>query len=199
MTHGNSVVRCLSRAALSLGGLWLANCMANVPAPKAQELPDTNWTLSALDGKPPLAGSSITLSFASGRVQGTDGCNRYSGPYTASGLTLVIGPEVVATMMACEPELMQQSSAYMQAIVSARSYRIGAGELQLLDSGGKLLARFAAKAQGLAEYRGALRAPGRRGARVNIDKLAESAHVARHVPVARGPWSIMVVRDAAAM
>ena len=122
MTHGNSVVRCFSRAALSLGGLWLANCMANVPAP----------------------------SFASGRVQGTDGCNRYSGPYTASGLALVIGPELVATMMGCEPELMQQSSAYMQAIVGARSYRIGAEELQLLDSSGKLLARFAAQAQGLA-------------------------------------------------
>ena len=140
MTHGNSVVRCVGRAALSLGGLWLASCMANVSAPKAQELPDTNWTLSALDGKPPLAGSRITLSFASGRVQGTDGCNRYSGPYTASGLALVIGPEVVATMMGCEPELMQQSSVFMQALTATRNYRFAGGELQLLDSSGKLLA-----------------------------------------------------------
>ena len=150
MTHGNPVVRCFGRAALSLGGLWLASCMASVPAPKAQELPDTNWTLSALDGKPLLAGSSITLSFASGRVQGTDGCNRYSGPYTASGLALVIGPEVVATMMGCEPELMQQASTYMQALMSARGYRVEGGELQLLDAAGKLLARLTAPTRELA-------------------------------------------------
>ena len=138
MTHGNSVVRCVGRAALSLGGLWLASCMANVPAPKAQELPDTNWTLSALDGKPPLAGSRITLSFASGRVQGTDGCNRYSGPYTASGSALTVGPDVAATMMGCEPALMQQASVFMQALMGSRNFHIDGNRLELRTPDGTL-------------------------------------------------------------
>ena len=138
MTHDNPVVRRFGWAALSLGSLWFASCMANVPAPKAQELPGTNWTLSALGGKSPLAGSNVTLSFASGRLQGTDGCNRYSGPYTASGSVLTVGPDVAATLMGCEPALMQQAGVFMQALMGSRNYHIDGNRLELRTPDGTL-------------------------------------------------------------
>jgi len=113
-------------------------------------LAGTAWILSTLHGRSLVAGSTVTLRFEGDRVQGSDGCNRYSAPYAASGSTLEVGPAIASTRMACAQPLMDQAEAFMRVLAQARAYRIQAGQLELLTADGKLLARHAPQPQTLA-------------------------------------------------
>ena len=136
------VVRRAGLGLLATVAAGVASAAAD-PAPAvASPLEGTNWTLAEAAGEAPLAGSTATLSFGQGQVQGTDGCNRYSGPYALAGSALRIGPNLAATMMACPQEVMERAGAFMDALIGARGYRIGNGQLQLLAADGKPLARF---------------------------------------------------------
>ena len=86
----------------------------------------------------------MTLAFESGRISGTDGCNRFSGPYTVADTRLKIGPEVVSTQMGCPSEVMRLASSYMSALLSAKGYRIGNEKLQLIDAADTVIAAFIA-------------------------------------------------------
>jgi heat shock protein HslJ len=134
-----------SRAVLGLLATLTA-CVAqtvNQPAPvDASPLEGTHWTLVEAAGQGPVANSDATLGFESGRVQGTDGCNRYSGPYAQTGSALRIGPNLASTRMACPPEVMARADAFMKALIETRSLLVRDGELQLLAEDGKPLARF---------------------------------------------------------
>jgi heat shock protein HslJ len=63
--------------------LPVSEVLAADPSNEPAALNDTAWTLSALPGRMLVPGSQVTLQFANGTVQGTDGCNRYNAPYTA--------------------------------------------------------------------------------------------------------------------
>jgi heat shock protein HslJ len=141
------------RAGLCLLATVVA-CVAYVapnPAPEGvSALEGTNWTLVDVGGQIPVAGSKVTLSFGNGGVQGTDGCNRYSGPYALTGSALRVGPNLASTRMACPQDVMAHADAFMNALLNTRSYRIGHGELYLLAEDGKPLARFKGAAGRLA-------------------------------------------------
>jgi len=137
-------------AAVLASGGFLSACTAMSPAADTPELNGTAWVLTALPGQALLPDASVTARFEGGRVQGTDGCNRYSSPYTLDGSTLQVGPRGVSTQMACAPAVMKQADAFMSALAGARSNRIAAGELQLLTAGGTVLATLAAQSQALS-------------------------------------------------
>ena len=139
----------LAIASITLSTL-LSACAAVSPAADAPSLDGTAWVLSALTGRSLLRGSSVTLRFEAGRAEGTDGCNRYTAPYASTGAMLKVDPTGIATQVACPPEVMQQADAFMSSLTGARSYRVDAGELQLLGADGALLASFAPQAQGVA-------------------------------------------------
>lgn len=128
----------------------LAACTSVPTAAHPPELNGTAWVLSSLSGRAPVAAGSPTLRFEGGSVQGTDGCNRYTVPYTATGSTLQVGPKGASTQMACPPAVMEQAQAFMSALTQARTYRIASGQLQLLKADGTVLATFAAQSQALA-------------------------------------------------
>lgn len=128
----------------------LAACTAMSPAPDQPPLNGTAWVLSALPGQSLLAESTPTLRFEGGRASGTDGCNRYTAPYTVTGATLEVSPKGASTQMACPPLVMKQATAFMSALTQARAYRIAAGKLELLAADGAVLATFAAQSQSLA-------------------------------------------------
>lgn len=130
--------------------LFLAACTAMSTADSPAGLDGTAWVLSALPGQALVAGTSVTTSFEGGRIQGTDGCNRYTAPYTAAGRTLQVGPRGASTLMACPPEVSKQADAFMSALTRASAHRIEAGRLQLLAADGAVLATFDAQSQGLA-------------------------------------------------
>ena len=128
----------------------LTACAAISPPDKTPALDGTNWVLTALPGRVMIAESFVTLRFEDGRVNGSDGCNRYSGTYTASDMQLQFDGNMVTTMMACADPLMEQASAYMAMLAQVRSYRIAAGQLILLSADDALLANLNRQDQELA-------------------------------------------------
>lgn len=128
----------------------ISGCTAMPPPADLPELAGTAWTLSSLAGHAPVAGSVVTLRFDGGRVQGTDGCNRYTAPYTVAGPTLQVAPNMATTRMACPPEIARQAEAYVGALAQAHSYRVAGGELRLIAADGGVLATLAAQSQHLA-------------------------------------------------
>ncbi len=137
-------------AALLASGGILSACTAMSPAGDPSGLTGTAWVLSSLPGQTLQPDATVTARFEGGRVQGTDGCNRYTAPYTVAGATLQVGPRGASTQMACPPAVMKQAEAFMRALAGARAYRVAAGELQLLTADGTVLAMLAAQSQALA-------------------------------------------------
>ena len=83
-------------------------------------------------------------------MQGTDGCRRFSSPYTTKGSSIQIGPTGVTTRMACLPDVTKQAEAFAASLAGARTYRVSAGQLQLVGADGAVLSTLAAQSQSLA-------------------------------------------------
>jgi heat shock protein HslJ len=129
----------------------LLTACAGQPAAQTDPLVDTSWLLETLSGQAPVAGTAITLSFGAGsRLAGSDGCNQYNAAYTLSGSNLTVKPPIATTLMACADDVMQQGSAYIEALGKVATYQMTAGKLSLSDSGGNELATFGAQSTDLA-------------------------------------------------
>ena len=139
----------LAVASLALAGL-LSACATMSSAADAPSLDGTAWVLSSLPGRALVPGTTATLRFEGGRAGGSDGCNRYSAPYKVAGAKLEVLPSGASTMMACPPETMEQSRAFLSALAGTRNYRVVDGRLQLLAADGVVLANFAPQSQQLA-------------------------------------------------
>lgn len=99
------------------------------------------WRLAQL-GDEPIGQSEAQLQFdrSSGRVSGSGGCNRVSGSFTRSGITLKIG-QLASTRMACaDPTRSANEAQFLSALQSTTSYRLAPGRLALLDAGGRTVA-----------------------------------------------------------
>lgn len=116
-------------------------------------LEQTAWVLTELTGREPLKNTQITLSFANGKLSGSDGCNRFHSSYAVKGEELAIDPRVASTRSACPEPIMEQASAFMRALGSTRSARLDAEQLSLLDESGASLATFTAQPAELAGAR----------------------------------------------
>lgn len=92
------------------------------------------WVVEEIDSTGIIKGSQLTLNFsAEGRVSGKASCNIYTGKYVLSGESLRIGP-TAATMMACEPRLMQQEQAFLARLETIRRFDLAADGALLLIS-----------------------------------------------------------------
>lgn len=143
--------RAYGAALAAIAAAWVIAVASTPAAAEQATLEDSSWALASLAGGAPIALPGPTARFASGRVQGSDGCNRYSVPFTATGPSaLSVGRNAAVTRMACPAELARQASAFIDALTGAASYRLEAGELQLLAADGAVLASFVAQSQSLA-------------------------------------------------
>ena len=136
--------------ALLLAGFLTACSAMPSTSSETPSLEGTAWILSALSGQTLPPGQMATLRFEGGKASGSDGCNRYSAPYTSTGRSLEISPRGISTMMACPPEMMQLASDYTTALGNSRAWRIEGGQLQLLAADGRTLATLAAQPASLA-------------------------------------------------
>jgi heat shock protein HslJ len=136
-------------ASIASAALLIA-CATVSRAADSPSLDGTAWVLSSLPGRELLAGARATLRFGDGRASGTDGCNRYALSYTTSGSSVTIDASGISTRMACPPEVMEQAAAFTARLTSARSYRVEAGQLELLGDDRTLLATFAPQRQAVA-------------------------------------------------
>ena len=137
-------------ATLLAASTALSACTAVPSAADPPPLRGTAWVLSSLPEQTLVAGATATARFDDNRVSGSDGCNRYSAPYAASGPSLRIGPQGPRTKMACAPEVMRQADAFMGALERTGAYRVAGGSLQLLAADGRAVAEFVAQPQALA-------------------------------------------------
>ena len=137
---------------LCTGLFILAACASAAPAQGAPaRLPGTAWNLSTLSGKNLVTGSSITALFTSdGKVGGSSGCNEYSGTYTTSVSTIQISSPLASTMKACAQEIMDQETAYLQALGNVKTYSISGNQLTLGDNNQKPLLVYQVQSQDLA-------------------------------------------------
>ncbi len=133
-----------------LGAIGLGGCASTKTANEPASLEGSAWVLASLPGRSPVPGATPTARFETGRVAGSDGCNRYSMPFTARGSLIEIGPGGPASLMACPQSTMEQAEAFRTALRTARSFRHGAEALELLDANGAIVATFAAQASALA-------------------------------------------------
>ena len=135
---------------LGLAVLPFAAGSAATPRALGFKLDGTSWILSTLAGRTQIGHSRITLIFDAARISGTDGCNQYNGPYSAAETHLTIGPEVLSTQMGCPAKIMRLASSYMSVLLGANAYRIGDGQLLLMDATGAVLATFVPSTKPLA-------------------------------------------------
>lgn len=139
-------------AGLSLSAaLGLAGCASKPSVTQSPSLEGSAWVLASLPGRSLVPDATPTARFEAGRVAGSDGCNRYSLPFTAQGSKIEMGPLGPSTQMACPESTMKQADAFTTALRAARSFRRGAGTLELLDANGTVVATLAAQASLLAD------------------------------------------------
>jgi heat shock protein HslJ len=119
------------------------------PVSSKDTLAGTSWLLTTLNGQPALKDTIVTLNFMDGKAAGSDGCNSYTGSYTADGASIKFG-QMASTMMACPDPIMKQAAAYQQALGQAATYKADAAQLTLYDANGKELAAFNAQSSDLA-------------------------------------------------
>ncbi|GAB4428135.1 MAG: hypothetical protein OHK0015_10770 [Chloroflexi bacterium OHK40] len=115
--------------------------MSATPEPAAGDLPGTSWTLTELNGTPPVEGGrKATIQFdADGRASGSTGCNRYFGGYTAEAGRLTMS-QMGSTRMTCPEPLMAQETTFLDVLGRAVSYTIDGDTLTVTaDDGASLV------------------------------------------------------------
>jgi heat shock protein HslJ len=117
---------------------------------RTPELERTAWSLSTLQGSSSVSDRQVTMRFENGRVYGTDGCNRYSAPYSMSSEGFQLTAPVVSTKMACPEPVMKRAEAFLVALAKARGARVDDGHLVLVDADGVVLATLDAQSQEIA-------------------------------------------------
>lgn len=113
------------------------------------------WVLASLDGETPIPGVRTTLRFeangeaepgtiAGASIGGNTGCNSYGAEIRAAAAGDFDVAEIESTEAYCdEPAgLMEQESAFLEALRAAAGYRLEGGRLELLDDAGETMLTF---------------------------------------------------------
>ncbi|MCS6883463.1 MAG: META domain-containing protein [Oscillochloridaceae bacterium] len=132
--------------------LALTACGVGTMTTTATESPlgGTSWLLESLNGAPPLPDTQVTLNFEADGFAGTDGCNQYRGSYQVNGERITIKDSIASTMMACPEPIMQQATAYYEALKQAASFKVDGQQLTLLSESGEVTATFVAQSRALS-------------------------------------------------
>lgn len=141
------------RAVLLATTALLTACATMTDMSTAPPLEGTQWRLTDLQGQARFDGPAPTLQFDGTRVSGSDGCNRYTGPYTRTGADIRLGPRLASTRMACPDPLQKRADAFARVLGDTRRYRVrttSTGDrLEQLGADGGVIASFMAQSQAL--------------------------------------------------
>ncbi len=84
-----------------------------------------------------VTGTTLTLTFENGMVQGSSGCNTFRAPYTSEGNRLTIGAPA-ATRKQCAGEgVMEQEQKFLAALSTAKVWTIESGTLDVHRADGQ--------------------------------------------------------------
>ena len=115
-------------------------------SPQDMSLDGVSWNLTMFNDGQNLTSllndTQINAEFKDGSVSGSSGCNSYSGAFQQDGLKLTFG-DLASTLMLCQEEgVMEQESAYLQAIAKVTHYIVEGKQLTLFDADNLVLATF---------------------------------------------------------
>lgn len=135
--------RCASLAAagLALPLLWGGLVTAAGAAPSVLH---GRWLAETMRNRGVIANVQMVIDIAAdGKVTGSGGCNLIRGRLTVSEARISFGP-MIATKMACAPEIMDQESKFLSALGEARLWRIDEqrDKLILVDAHGVTILRL---------------------------------------------------------
>ena len=108
-------------------------------------LTNTYWKLVELNGAAVAPGEGKELHMilkGEDQVAGYAGCNQFTGSMTVTGDGLSVGP-IASTRRMCQ-DVMEQESAFLQALENAQRYSIAGEDLAIEDANGEVTLRFAA-------------------------------------------------------
>ena len=113
-------------------------------------LDDTSWILERLNDQAVMQDRQLTINFEKNKINGSTGCNSYSGSYTGNNSGAWHIEEIGATEMACNPSsIMVQEKQFLDALQAATAYELIDAKLTLKNPEGQTLAVFAAPGQNL--------------------------------------------------
>jgi len=141
---GSAMRKILGTALVALAA---AACLGGCQAVQQPKLELGYWHLAAL-GEAPVEtgprGATAEILFDSGppqRVSGFNGCNRFAGAYVLAGENVEFRA-LSTTRMACDPAATELEGRFMQMLDATRGWRFNEGQLELLDTYGRAVARF---------------------------------------------------------
>lgn len=145
--HGTTVAIVLRRAGARPSAPPGLSAPGMSPQPRSSRpLEKTYWKAIELDGKPVAAAQSTRevhiILGGTGRVDGSDGCNRIIGSYTLSGDGVKFGA-LAGTQMAC-PDTADMERGLRKALSGVARWSIAGDRLELFDATGARLAQFEA-------------------------------------------------------
>jgi heat shock protein HslJ len=84
---------------------------------------DVIWVPLEIDGieVPEGAGLSLQVSF-DGKVEGTTGCNRFTGTADLDAGWMQLSPLAVTEMACADPVAMEREAAYLKALAEVRGF-----------------------------------------------------------------------------
>ena len=113
-------------------------------------LTGTIWTVTELNGEPPVPTTNMTAEFNDeGMVSGSAGCNNYNSPYEVDGNQISFGPGMMTAKM-CVDLVNAQEIAYMGALEAATTFEVSEDSLVLFDESFNVIVTYTAVSQGLA-------------------------------------------------
>lgn len=97
-----------------------------------------DWKVEEIGGQAVIAQSETSITFnLDGSVHGNSSCNRFFGGFTLTGEGLTIS-DTGGTMMACDPELMDQEQRFLSSLETVRRFEsMPDGRLRLIDDDGR--------------------------------------------------------------
>lgn len=101
------------------------------------------WKLIEINSSAPIAGKDITLKLEGSQAGGSSGCNSYGGKVTLNGAKISF-EDPVSTLMACmDPAgIMEQETAYLQALSQSASYQASDTRLVIKNAAGETVLVF---------------------------------------------------------
>ncbi len=132
---------------LTIGALGMAS--GSTPAAESG-FEATRWLLQQyLDGSgemvPVLASTTVDARFTNGEIEGSGGCNRFFGRYTArEDDQLTVASEIGSTRMACAPETDRQEQRYLALLPRVAAWRRQEATLVLMEEDSRVLLQYVA-------------------------------------------------------
>jgi heat shock protein HslJ len=116
-------------------GFIVLGCSAVPAALPGRTLEGTSWRAVSIDTVTTMVSNAPTLTFATGRLRGSGGCNTYSGTFSLQDGALDIDG-LRATLKQCETSTSEMERQFMRALVSATTVAFEGDEGLVLDGTG---------------------------------------------------------------